>query len=102
MTACSASLGRAGVEDFGDVGMIHQGQGLTLGFEAGDDRFSVHAQLDQAGFGFTYRNGNSPWTGKDPGPVESLSYRPKPPQNDCQRELESSLKIGIAIAHDLR
>jgi hypothetical protein len=42
----ATGLRRAGVEDFGDVGMIHQGQCLALGFEAGDDRFGVHAQLD--------------------------------------------------------
>ncbi len=34
------------VEDLGDVGMIHHGQGLALGFEAGDDLVGVHAQLD--------------------------------------------------------
>ena len=28
--------GRAGVEDLGDVGVVHQGQGLPLGLEAGE------------------------------------------------------------------
>jgi hypothetical protein len=32
-----AALGRAGIEDAGDVGVVHQGQGLPLGLEAGDD-----------------------------------------------------------------
>ena len=41
-----AGFRRAGVEDLGDVGMIHHGQGLALGFEAGDDLPGVHAQLD--------------------------------------------------------
>ncbi len=42
-TAC---FGRAGVEDLGDVGMIHHGQRLAFRLEAGDDLFGVHAQLD--------------------------------------------------------
>ena len=41
-----AGLGRAGVEDLGDVRMIHQRQRLALGLEAGDDLLGVHAQLD--------------------------------------------------------
>ena len=35
-----------GVEDAGDVDMVHHGQGLTLGLEAGDDLAAVHAGLD--------------------------------------------------------
>ena len=42
-----ALLGRPGVEDAGNVGMVHQGQGLALGLEAGDDLLGVHAALDQ-------------------------------------------------------
>ena len=38
--------GRAGIEDFGDVGMVHEGQRLALGFEARHDLFGVHPQLD--------------------------------------------------------
>ena len=41
-----AAVGRAGVEDAGDVGMVHQRQGLPLGLEAGDDVARVHARLD--------------------------------------------------------
>ena len=33
-------------QHFRDVGMIHQGQGLSLGFESRDDLPRVHAQLD--------------------------------------------------------
>ena len=36
----------AGVEDAGDVDMIHHGQGLPLGLKAGDDLAAVHACLD--------------------------------------------------------
>ena len=36
----------AGVEDLGDVGVVHQRQGLALGLEAGDDLLGVHAGLD--------------------------------------------------------
>ncbi len=36
----------AAVEDFGDVRMIHEREGLALGLEAGDDLFRIHAQLD--------------------------------------------------------
>ena len=36
----------ARVQNFGDVGMVHHGQGLALGFEPGDDALGVHAQLD--------------------------------------------------------
>ena len=41
-----AGLGGAGVEDPGDVGVVHQGQGLPLGLEPGDDLARVHARLD--------------------------------------------------------
>ena len=41
-----ACIGGAGVEDFRDVRMIHQGQCLPLRFEAGDHASGVHAQLD--------------------------------------------------------
>ena len=34
------------VKDTGDVGMIHQGQGLALGLKAGHDLARVHAGLD--------------------------------------------------------
>jgi hypothetical protein len=37
----------AGVEHLGDRRMVHKRQGLTLGLEAGDDLFRVHAGLDQ-------------------------------------------------------
>ena len=40
-----AGLGRAGVEHLGDVGVVHQGQGLALGLEPGDDLAGVHAGL---------------------------------------------------------
>ena len=39
--------GRAGVEDAGDVGVVHQGQGLALRLEAGQDVPRVHPRLDQ-------------------------------------------------------
>ena len=41
-----AGAGGPGVEDFGDVGMVHQGQRLALGLEPGDDLAGVHAGLD--------------------------------------------------------
>ena len=41
-----AALGGAGVEHAGDVGMVHQGQRLPLGLEAGDHVAGVHARLD--------------------------------------------------------
>ena len=41
-----AGVGRAGVEDLGDVGMVHQRQRLPLGLEAGDHLLRVHARLD--------------------------------------------------------
>ena len=40
------ALGRAGFEHAGDVGMIHQRQGLSLRFEPRDHLARVHAQLD--------------------------------------------------------
>ena len=42
-----------GVKDFGDVGMIHHGQGLSLGREPRDDLLGVHAKLDQLHRDFT-------------------------------------------------
>jgi hypothetical protein len=41
-----AVLGCAAIEDAGDVNMIHHGQGLPLGLEAGDNLARVHAGLD--------------------------------------------------------
>ncbi len=42
----ASGLGGAGVEDLGDVGMVHEGQGLSLLLEARDDLACVHAELD--------------------------------------------------------
>src|SRR5262249_54496030 len=39
-------VGRAAIEDAGDVGMVHHGQGLTFRLEAGHDLPRVHPQLD--------------------------------------------------------
>ena len=41
-----AAVGGAGVEHPGDVGVVHQRQGLPLGLEPGDDVARVHARLD--------------------------------------------------------
>ena len=41
-----AGVGCARFEHFGDVGMVHQRQGLALGLEAGDDLPGIHAGLD--------------------------------------------------------
>ena len=41
-----ARFGGPGVEDLGDVGVVHHRQGLALGLEAGDDLLGVHARLD--------------------------------------------------------
>ena len=41
-----AALGGAGIQHAGDVRMVHQGQRLALGLEAGDDLAGVHARLD--------------------------------------------------------
>ena len=41
-----AASRRAGVEDLGDVGVVHQGQRLPLRLEAGEDLARVHAGLD--------------------------------------------------------
>ena len=42
----AAGLGGAGIEDPGDVGMVHQRQRLALGFEARDRPARIHPQLD--------------------------------------------------------
>ena len=42
----SAGVGSAGVVYLGDPRVVHQGQGLSLGFKAGDDLPRVHAELD--------------------------------------------------------
>ena len=36
----------AAVKDLGDVGVVHEGQGLPLGLEPGDHLAGVHARLD--------------------------------------------------------
>ena len=41
-----AAVGGAGVEDPRDARVLHQGQGLALGLEAGDDLLGVHPRLD--------------------------------------------------------
>ena len=38
--------GGAGVKHLGDVRVVHQRQGLALGFETRDDRACIHAELD--------------------------------------------------------
>ena len=43
----TAGVGGAGVEDPGDVGVIHHRQRLPLGLEPGDDLGVVHARLDE-------------------------------------------------------
>ena len=40
-----AAVGGAGVEDLGDVGVVHQRQGLPLGLEPGQDGPRVHPGL---------------------------------------------------------
>ena len=42
----TARVRRAGLQDLGNIRMIHQRQRLALSFEAGDDLLGVHAQLD--------------------------------------------------------
>ena len=42
-----AIFGRAGIENLGDVRVVHQGQSLPLGLKPGEDRSRVHADLDQ-------------------------------------------------------
>ncbi len=42
----AAIVGRAGIENPGDVGVVHQRQGVALGLEAGQDLLRVHARLE--------------------------------------------------------
>jgi len=42
----TAIIRRPGVEHFGDVGMVHQGESLALGLEARNDALGTHPQLD--------------------------------------------------------
>ena len=42
-----AAVGDAGIEHPGDVRMIHDGEGLPLGVESGQNVAAVHAGLDQ-------------------------------------------------------
>ncbi len=42
-----AGVGGAGVQHLGDVGMVHEGQRLPFGLEAGQHLFGVHAGLDE-------------------------------------------------------
>jgi len=41
-----AGVGRASIEYAGDIGMVHQGQRLPFGLEAGNDLPGVHSRLD--------------------------------------------------------
>ncbi len=42
----TATFGRSGVIDFGDVDVVHHGQGLAFGFESSDDLFGIHPRFD--------------------------------------------------------
>jgi len=42
----AARFGGAGVEHAGDIRVVHHGQGLALGLEAGDDGAGVHTELN--------------------------------------------------------
>ena len=42
----ASRVGRAGVEDLGDIGMIHHRQRLALGLEPGDHLARIHPRLD--------------------------------------------------------
>jgi len=42
----TAGVGRSGIQHLGDVGMVHQRQGLALGLEPSDDLLGVHPQFD--------------------------------------------------------
>src|SRR5438105_2832069 len=42
----TAGFSCAGIQDPGDIGMIHHGQGLALGFEPGDHTAGIHAEFD--------------------------------------------------------
>ena len=39
-------MGFTGVQDLGDIGVVHDGQRLPLGLEAGDHLTGVHARLE--------------------------------------------------------
>src|SRR5260370_24164330 len=41
-----STFGGTGVEHASDVRMIHQGQSLSFGLKAGDDRLGIHAGFD--------------------------------------------------------
>jgi hypothetical protein len=41
-----AGLGGAGIQHAGNIGVVHQRQGLAFGLEPGDDLVGVHARLD--------------------------------------------------------
>ena len=43
----SAVIGGSGVEDLGDIGVVHQSEGLPLGPEPGQHLAAVHAGLDE-------------------------------------------------------
>src|SRR5208282_5670811 len=54
----SAGVGAAGVQHAGNIGVVHHGQGLPLGREAGQNSLGVHARLDDLhGDGAFYRFG---------------------------------------------
>jgi hypothetical protein len=40
-------VGHSGVKHFGDVRVVHEGEGLPLGLEPGDHLVRVHSRLDQ-------------------------------------------------------
>ena len=42
----STGVSGSGVEDFGDVGMVHHRERLAFGLKAGDDVFGVHPEFD--------------------------------------------------------
>ena len=42
----SSRVGRSGIQHFGDIGMIHHGQRLPLGFKSSHNLVRIHARFD--------------------------------------------------------
>ncbi len=67
--------GGACVQDLGDVGMIHQRQGLSFGFEASDDFARVHPRLNHLQGHFTTDRCSCSATYTTPNPPSPIFSR---------------------------
>jgi len=67
---------RSGIEHLGDVGVVHQGQGLAFGLETGDDLAAVDAGFDELEGHFALDASPPPVFAARRRPMAAVALRP--------------------------